>query len=382
MGISENRLSVNMLAELFKLDFESKDEGSSGRTNKPPAKRGSGGSNGGSSIIPTKKPQPTPAQVAIGDLGDAACAVDNIPKQQKILRDAKNADRSSNKIKTNCKVASDITDNVLKNMAPVFSSSGIINSINEGKLGDIINTTVKAYLTGDLKALGNTEQLINDIKASFINTVKVLGGTINQKLHLNDLLNKCNSKTTLNNKNAPIVEEIVLATILDSISCLGMAYMAEFFGKTIGLSEESKLLILRALRKSFNKDNDPEVYSKLLLVKAIKDAGLLVSTDGVNLKGPIDKVIVNLSNSKHHTDSNMTTFVDIVDALDTFDGSWYKDENGVENYYRLKNNKKMEKLSNNYINNNHPHELASDFTGEVVTVIDRPRAMSIVSRLN
>lgn len=349
MAIEEDRIQLDTITKLNKLDFEEAGANdATTNTTKPvdtSLPKSIQNKEDKKSILekPTKIEE-TPINKALGTASDILCdTLDDLPEIIRIDKYAKSNNRKLEKINTKCTAGGTMIDNLLTTFEPVKRLINILPLAKEGRLDEIIKNEMSLYRQYN----DNPEFLLNSIKSGLLKTVDSIGGSIKQKLHINEMLKTCNAKN-LNKyvNNTDYMSEITLAALLDMITCLGVTVMAKFLQEAIGFNDSSKKFLISSIYQTLKKDNDPNVEDKLLLLYTIKSLDTdAISTLEITTKGITDLVLENINNSKVKSSSPGSDYKNIISSLDALDSNWKKDDEGNTNYYRVKDNKRILELA-------------------------------------
>jgi len=371
MAIQENRLSIESIASLIKVDFNTTEEivenDQADPTEEPEA----------SSSL-DKKPNVTtsPADEAQGvhktTANDKYNAKSNMSKVVKTKQATKSNTRKF--------VQSDTTsiDEHLTNTEPINTSHDILSASADSKLDLVVNKSIGSL---KLNKFGIKEDKIADkVKAQLVAGIRGVSGFANMnKIHLDGILNDC-YRDGINFGGSDWLSSLTNSSMIDEIACGSLENAIAMINEIIGGTPEGRAVMLRSIKNSLNKNDDSEVVNKLFLTKVIVDNAASDEERSllrIQSRGITDKVLNNVSSSEYKTNSSGSDNKNIKDGLDALDPNWRNDENGDTNYHKVGDNKKMQELASNDLANR--HNVPETLGGPVQTTMTDSMCMKICS---
>jgi multidrug efflux pump subunit AcrB len=387
MAIQNNRLTAESIASLVKVDFDTKEESVAATTSSETST-----ANTPSSL--DKKPNVTtsPSDAAQGiHKADANTKYSDTSGMSKIVKTKqaiKSNDRkfdSGNKLLTpissNLKPTTPIIDNYLENTKVLKPTHDILSSKVSSKLDNIVKVELGNVKLG---TYGLTQyDIANNVKAKLVTSIGgSVGATNLTKLSIDNLINDCfRGGFGYNIGDSDFLSMLVTSAFLDMISCSGVANAIAMIKEMMGTTAEGRYLMLGSIKNSLNKNNDAEVVNKLLLTKVIIDeAESDKERDALSIqsRGITKNVLKNLNNSNYRTNSTSSDYKNITEGLDALDPNWKKDEDGNDNYYKVKNNSKLSNLARSDLSNR--YDPPATLGGPVTTNIDTSLGIAIINR--
>jgi len=391
MSISKDRLGFEKISSLTQTDFNTKKDVTGALTTSSNKSTSSAVASKPSVLDKPKIDTTSNADKVKGNFGPQDCSIDlSLPKFKKIEFGNINTDfdlgidigdiNNYTICGTSTKDVKGNVDNLLRNIKKTDDGYNILDSTREGKLDSTIDDIVDDKIrSGNINDYMDPDKLNTNVKMGLNKVTGVTGVPIKSKLNLDTSLSVCNPgvNATGSIEQDSLLSRSVLTSMIETVSCLGPGYTVGFLEDVVEVNDGTRFTILKSLKDSMVKDSDPDVEKKLLIAKSIREIDD-VPADDVSTRGSTDKILDNVSKSKSTSNSPVSDYINLTTSLDSVDPTWDKDDEGNINYYRSKNNDRLNYLAGSYVENNYTADQVYD--GNVTTVVDRPVGILVANK--
>lgn len=357
MAITENRLNIDSVVKINKVDFESKKDFIANKSSSEQL----GPTNEAAKKLVNNE---VPKHGIVDSEANAVYGSDNsVPEVIKIDKSKTNLSPVVDKKNS----ANSLTDVLLSdNKEPFFKLSPQSNIKLDKKIDIKLKDIKKRYPNLD------TSKMAKDVKANVINSLSMSSGTaIKSKKNIVSSLEEC---IGLDIGDIGFdLDFFIDASILDVLSCAGIKNFID------GISSISSGI--SAMVSSLIDTSSINKLDTLLTTKILKDT---VSTDPTNTalvniktKGTINKVLDNLSKDNIKTNSTNCAQDDLIDSLNSYDPNWNKDDIGQVNYFRTKDNDLL--IANSVKYNVNKVTIPTTPTNVVTSDFDASKTIAIIN---
>ena len=370
MAIQTNRLSIDSIASLTKVDFNTKEEIVEETTTAT-----SEDAESSSSLDKKPNVNTSPVDEAQGiHKAEANKKYDTTSNMSKGVK-TKQANASNTRNFNNTSATSN--DKHLEETKPINTTHDILSGSTDKKIDTVVNKSIGSL---KLSKYGIKEDKVSKkVKAKLIAGIRGSSGFANMnKIYIDRILNDCSRDGVNYDGNNKHIAAITNAALIDELACGNMENALAMIKDITGGTPAGRAIMLKSIKNSLNQNNDSEVANKLFLVTVV--AGGAETEEEKQLlkiesRGITGKVLKNLGVSKYKTNSTSSDNKNIKKGLDDLDPNWKKDENGNTNFHKVKDNKKMQDLAASDLANT--HNVPDALGGPVETKISDSLGMRI-----
>ena len=338
MALITNRLSVDTITKVNKVDFENKKDVIQNKPSVAAKQLGPTKEAANQAMVNDANPKHGIVSTPGNDLYNGITVT---PNAKKINASESNVGRDKN-----LKPTLSLNDT----LSTSNSDKPVLNKPQETKLDKMVKSKLvslkKSYPGIDVSKL--TPTIKNKIRSGLKSQV---GSTIKSKFNLMGVLNNCShtSNSQSSGGGSGELNNAVDVSLLNWLDCDSVVDFA--------MDVLDKTGMISAISGSIGKLGSNKVFDKIMLNKAIKDSmgsDAERNTSSIATKGDVDNVMTNLSSSNHTSNSSNSTYDNITGGLDSYDESWKRDDLGNVNYFRVKDNK--------FIGTSAQHKTENNFT--------------------
>jgi hypothetical protein len=277
-----------------------------------------------------------------------------------------------------------------------------VNNLKKDIIDKLVNDNVDKIL-GNFGANDLIDCLMGDSLSGVIDSNNTLGNSLSDKMSLKNILNMkgCAGDYIRNQANVYGLNNITTKTVIEKITATKDPIISNQIMSEIRSSDPVSTS-RAASTMMVSSENISAVYTKTDTLQSSYYSGVSIEhknnklenilnntshdvsdnvtvLEKINLQTNSANMFKSIANEEIYTEDKVETFNNIILTADLIDKNWNKDEYGNVNLYKLKNNKNMNTLTEEYIKNI-PVKNTNLLTGIYTTSINVPE-MILVNNL-
>lgn len=269
-----------------------------------------------------------------------------------------------------------------------------VNDLKKDVIDKLVNDNVNKIL-GNFGANNLVDCLLGDSLSGVADANGILGNSLSDKSLLKKLLDMkgCGGEFIRNQANNYGLNNITMKTVIDKITATKDSLVSnQILSETRNIDPISTSRAISTMMAS--SENISEIYTKMdaiessyyfgmsnidknnMLDNILNNTSHVVQNsvsimEKVNLQTNSTNMFKSIANEVIDVKDKVETFNNVILTADLIDNNWNKDDNGDINLYKLKDNKNIATLAEEYIKNKYV-ETTDALTGVLTTAINIP----------
>lgn len=269
-----------------------------------------------------------------------------------------------------------------------------VNDLKKDVIDKLVKDNVNKIL-GNFGANNLVDCLLGDSLSGIADYNGVLGNSLSDKSLLKKLLDMkgCGGEFIRNQANSYGLNNITMKTVMEKITATKDSLVSnQIMSETRNIDPISTSRAISTMMAS--SENISEIYTKMdaiqssyyfgisnidknnMLDNILNNTSHVVQDnvsimEKVNLQTNSTNMFKSIANEVIYAKDKVETFNNVILTADLIDNNWNKDDNGNLNLYKLKDNKNIVTLAEEYIKNKYV-ETTDALTGVLTTTINIP----------